>query len=61
MINLNLTDEESKMTCGLLQSVLEMVAANREESILEETNTTALMISVLGKLETELEHQLNNN
>jgi len=57
MINLNLTEEESKMVCGFLQAVLEMVEEKPELTFLDKENTTAVLTSIMSKLE----HQLNNN
>jgi hypothetical protein len=61
MINLNLTEEESKMTCGFLQAVLEIVEAKPKLELLDKENTTAVLTNIMRKLETELEHQSNNN
>jgi hypothetical protein len=60
MINLNLTEEESKMTCGFLQAVLEIVEAKPKLELLDKENTTAVLTNIMRKLETEIEHQSNN-
>jgi hypothetical protein len=59
MINLNLTEEESKMTCGFLQAVLEIVEAKPHLELLDKENTTAVLTSIMSKLETELQTQNN--
>jgi hypothetical protein len=59
MINLNLTEEESKMTCGFLQAVLEIVEAKPQLELLDKEHTTAVLTSIMSKLETEL--QIQNN
>jgi len=57
MINLNLTEEESKMTCGFLQAVLEMVAERPRLTLLDKEHTTAVLTNVMSKLETEINLQ----
>jgi hypothetical protein len=57
MINLNLTEEESKMTCGFLQAVLEMVQAKPHLTLLDKEHTTAVLTSIMSKLETQIEAQ----
>jgi hypothetical protein len=59
MINLNLTEEESKMTCGFLQAVLEIVEAKPQLELLDKEHTTAVLTSIMSKLETELQTQNN--
>ena len=59
MINLNLTEEESKMTCGFLQAVLEIVADKPDLTLLDKEHTTAVLTSIMSKLETELQTQNN--
>jgi hypothetical protein len=55
MLQINLTEEESKMTCGFLQAVLEIVEAKPQLELLDKENTTAVLTSVMSKLETEIE------
>jgi hypothetical protein len=55
MIKLNLTDEESKMVCGFLQAVLEMVEAKPHLTLLDKERTTAVLTTIMCKLETEIE------
>ena len=57
MIQINLTEEESKMTCGFLQAVLEIVEAKPKLELLDKENTTAVLTSIMSKLETEIEAQ----
>ena len=60
MINLNLTEEESKMTCGFLQAVLEIVEAKPKLELLDKENTTAVLTNIMRKLETEINNQTTN-
>ena len=55
MLQINLTEEESKMMCGFLQAVLEIVEAKPQLELLDKENTTAVLTSVMSKLETEIE------
>ena len=57
MIQINLTEEESKMTCGFLQAVLEIVEAKPKLELLDKEHTTAVLTSIMSKLETEIEVQ----
>jgi hypothetical protein len=57
MININLTEEESKMMCGFLQAVLEAVAEKPHLTYLDKANTTAVLTCVMSKLETQINLQ----
>ena len=60
MLQINLNDEESKMLCGFLQAVLEIVAEKPYLTLLEKENTTAVLTSIMGKLQIELVNQTTN-
>jgi hypothetical protein len=57
MLQINLTEEESKMTCGFLQAVLEIVEAKPQLELLDKEHTTAVLTSIMSKLETQIELQ----
>ena len=60
MLQINLNDEESKMLCGFLQAVLEIVAEKPYLTLLEKENTTAVLTSIMSKLQIELVNQTIN-
>jgi hypothetical protein len=57
MLQINLTEEESKMTCGFLQAVLEMVEAKPQLTLLDKEHTTAVLTTIMCKLEKEINLQ----
>ena len=60
MLQINLNEEESKMLCGFLQAVLEIVEAKPYLTLLDKENTTAVLTSIMSKLETEINNQTTN-
>ena len=59
MPQINLTPQETIILCGFLTGVLEVVDEKPELELQDKENTTALITSVLTKLETELQTQNN--
>jgi hypothetical protein len=60
MLQLNLTKQEIIMLFGFLQGVLESVNEKPEMELVDKKNTTALITSILGKVEAIFENQTNN-
>jgi hypothetical protein len=54
MINLNLTPKETVILFGFLEGVLEVVAEKPSMDLIDKENTTTLLKSIMGKIETEL-------
>jgi hypothetical protein len=57
MLQINLTEEESKMVCGFLQAVLEMVEAKPQLTLLDKEHTTEVLTSIMSKVEKEINLQ----
>jgi len=59
MPQINLTRAENNMLYGFIQGVLEIVEQKTEMELEGKENTTALLKSVLSKVQTELINQTN--
>jgi hypothetical protein len=61
MIQLNLTQQESLILYGFLQSVLEKVYATPELELIDRERTTNALESIMSNIATQIERTTNNN
>jgi hypothetical protein len=57
MPQINLTPQETVLLYGFLCGVTEVVAEKSDLELLDKENTTNLLISIMGKVETEINNQ----